>query len=75
MFILGLLNDLWKYDLDLDVWEHLSGNRSIITRADYDLGYPGGVFRHTMMIENARQYLYVLGGEGYDDTDRGMVFV
>lgn len=69
---LGALNNLWKFDLVDDVWEHVSGRRHPNTRSNYTFPYPGGIGDHSMVIDSADDYLYIFGGQGYDNSSKGI---
>lgn len=64
---LGRFNDIWKYDLMVNVWEHIFGNQSIMYR-NYNEPYPGGLSGHAMVLDSTDRYLYVFGGLVYDSS-------
>eukprot|EP01130_Rhizamoeba_saxonica_P008746 TRINITY_DN3537_c0_g1_i1.p1 TRINITY_DN3537_c0_g1~~TRINITY_DN3537_c0_g1_i1.p1 ORF type:complete len:495 (-),score=138.01 TRINITY_DN3537_c0_g1_i1:20-1504(-) len=55
---------LWKYDLDLQIWEFLSGSKTPDKPANFTEGYyhPGGLYGLSMDISEDGQYLYIFGG-------------
>lgn len=70
--MVGKLNDLWKYDLVDNAWYHVRGNKSVNKVSDYDLSYPGGVYRHAMVIDRVNRSLYMFGGQGFDGSSEGI---
>lgn len=56
-------------------WHHLSGNQTINTPSDYTQPFPGGVNNLRMVIDSIDHYLYVFGGNGYDDSASGIVIM
>lgn len=64
--ILEVLNDMWRYAISTNTWEHLFGNQRIETLSNYSVPYPGGLSRHVMRAVNDK--LYVYGGNGYGDA-------
>lgn len=66
------MSDLWKFDLGTGVWVLLSGNRTADSCADYGVPYPGGVIAFVMALDSADRYLYVFGGQGFDEVENGI---
>lgn len=64
---LGLLNDLWKYNLVNNTWEHVNGAKIEGTSSNYVIPYPGGLNGHAMAIDHSDTNIYVFGGYGLTD--------
>lgn len=55
---------MWKYNISSNAWEFLCGNKTINVDVNYDAPYPGGIYQHTMCMDNARRLIYIFGGRG-----------
>lgn len=67
--ILDYLNDMWRYNVSNNQWEHLIGNKTVATRSNYNVPYPGGVMDHAMSISG--DFVYIFGGFGLDEAGTG----
>lgn len=70
----GRLNDMWKYNIATNTWEHLSGSMIPDPNPDYisSSPYPGGMNDHTMVIDSTDSYLYIFGGESFNISRNGI---
>lgn len=68
--LLLFLNILFPSEL-LSQWTHLSGNQTKNTPTYINTQSPGGLYHHTMAIDN--DFIYIFGGEGYSGLDFGIV--
>jgi len=60
---LGYLNDLWRFDIDLNRWYFVKGNKNINTDADYSFnGDPGSRLTRILYFNNS---IFLFGGIGY----------
>lgn len=70
--ILGVFNNMWKYDLTLNTWTRLYGHLFQNIKSKYNYGpRPGSVVFHSMTIDHADRFIYFFGGIGYDDDTLG----
>lgn len=72
MLILGIMNDMWMYDISDNTWTHQSGSMKLSTPADYDVPFPGGMYDHSMSYFD--DHLYVFGGYGQTETTDGLFY-
>lgn len=56
-------------------WCYITGNQSIDVLSDYTYPYPGSVAHHTMVLDSTNSYLYVFGGDGYDNSSSGTCYL
>lgn len=56
-------------------WEVIYGNQTVQMRSDYNVPYPGGVYRHGMVLDHADRFIYCFGGRGFDHTLEGICFI
>lgn len=50
------------------------GNKSVNTLSRYGVPfYPGGLSSHSMVVDGGNGFIYVFGGDGYDDVGKGIV--
>lgn len=66
------MNDLWKFDLVNNTWEHLNGNQTIDVLPDYTIPKPGSTYDQAMVIDSTDSYLFVFGGWGSDGSTNGI---
>lgn len=64
-----MFNDLWQYNIVEKSWLHLKGSKSKDDNSNYNTPLPGGINKHKMIVYD--MFIYVFGGEGYDNTDPG----
>lgn len=70
VYTLLLVFNLLFPSVFLAQWTHLGGSRQINANADYVTPYPGSLAALGMAEESG--FIYVFGGEGYNDTSFGM---
>lgn len=70
LLMIGVLNDLWHYDLEHNAWIYLSGNQSIDIPTDFNIPVLGGLRGHAMIIDTDN--LYILGGYGTYGSGNGI---
>lgn len=70
---LGLLNDLWAFDLKTKLWTPLLEWQGINSLGIYGkqresaaVNVPGGRSRHALVLDLVSMSLFLFGGDGYD---------
>lgn len=74
---MGILNDLWKYNLTTNKWTWVKGDNSVGKTGTYGtngvpnlFNKPGGRYLSTAWKDNAGNF-YVFGGYGHGETNSG----
>jgi N-acetylneuraminic acid mutarotase len=68
----GIINDLWRYDVDINQWAWLSGNNTLEAAGNYGIqgmssstNYPGARQRMSIHCDSSG-YIWLFGGNGID---------
>jgi len=76
--LLGYLNDMWRYNVNDDVWTWMSGNDTINEPGNYGEkgktsadSYPGARAGATRWYDSSRRELWIFGGQGIDGNFGG----
>eukprot|EP01130_Rhizamoeba_saxonica_P015333 TRINITY_DN684_c0_g1_i2.p1 TRINITY_DN684_c0_g1~~TRINITY_DN684_c0_g1_i2.p1 ORF type:complete len:417 (-),score=82.98 TRINITY_DN684_c0_g1_i2:743-1993(-) len=71
----GFLNDVWRYDLNKNLWTFISGSKDLDNQPNYNStsgAHPGGISEISLLKLSNETYL-VIGGIGYKDTPVGLL--
>lgn len=73
VLMLGYLNDMWRFDVVLKVWEYLGGSGTSNSAIDLVSPYPGSSYTYAMAKGNDTIYMY--GGLGLCSDGLGIFYV
>lgn len=70
----GFLNDLWKFDINTNLWTFINGNKTVGTNGEYgtvdvpdNINLPGARASAAAWFDGGSK-LWMFGGEGYEDA-------